>query len=212
MSLGQPPCLPTSSQPQAEADSVILICLLIRKETTPDSRITGGKETQACFPTHFPPSSRHPIKSHCKSCRKSLSLSQRMDVPPARVWACRVTLPLDQLDTMTTAGLQQDTEKKAPRSLLSLCTCLADTFPKCSCVTQLAEQRHLSGYQQQEVLLLHISHKEQLLPPSHCSQGQRRQHGPHRGNKVPVRQLRARTCSQAGMEAHVLRPCSRTRW
>lgn len=43
-----------------------------------------------------------------------------------------------------------------------------------------------------EVLLFHISHKEQLLPPSHCSQGQRRQHRLHRRNKVPVRQLRAR--------------------
>lgn len=81
--------------------------------------------------------------------------------------------------------------EKPLHSLLSL----TDSFPKCSSVRQLAEPPHLSGYQQHEVLLFHISHKEQLLP--HSSQGQRRQHRPHRGNKVPVRQLRARTCSQA---------------
>lgn len=114
-----------------------------------------------------------------------------MDVPPATALAFRVTLPLDQLDTMTTAGLQQDTREKPLHSLLSLCTCLADAFPKYNCDRQLAEQPHLSGYGSREVLLFHISHKEQLLPPSHCSQGQRRQHRPHRGNKVPVRQLRA---------------------
>lgn len=67
MGLGQLPCLPrgpptTSSQPQAEADSVILICLFIRKETPP--QIQGLQEgrkpkaNQVCFPTHFPPSSR----------------------------------------------------------------------------------------------------------------------------------------------------------
>lgn len=67
-------------------------------------------------------------------------------MPPATALAFRVTLPLDQLDTMTTAGLQQDTREKPLHSLLSLCTCLADAFPTCNCDRQLAEQPHLSGY------------------------------------------------------------------
>lgn len=103
-------------------------------------------------------------------------------MPPATALVFRFTLPWDQLDTMTKAGYRE----KTIHSLFSLCTCLADTFPKCSCVRQLAEQPHLSGYQQQEVLLFHISHKEQLLP--HCSQGQRRQHRPQRGKQSEAAQ------------------------
>lgn len=84
MGLEQLPCLPRGplaipSQPQAEADSVILICSFTRKETPPQIQgLQEGrkpKSNQVCFPTHFPPSSRCPIKSHCKSCRKSLPLA-----------------------------------------------------------------------------------------------------------------------------------------
>lgn len=94
-----------------------------------------------------------------------------MDVPPATALAFRVTLPLDQLDTMTTAGLQQDTGKNHFTASSHSAPAWLMLFQRAIVTDNLQNNLTSLVMGSREVLLFHISHKEQLLPPSHCSQG-----------------------------------------
>lgn len=240
MGLGQLPCrcacpclpidqLAISSQTQAAAESVILYLadLLVRQKgnSTPDSRMIGGKEIlaeQACFPHSFP---------------SQFQVSHKITLQDLQEVA--VSVPEDGRATSHSLGLQvhtalrsacyNDRSRAAVRSGRVRLNVRGKTISKpphylpawlslFNYVRQRLEQPRLcplvigDGRCCFSTALARSSCT--VLPASSLPRRQRRQHRPPRRNigKMPVSKLKAKTCSQSQMEAHRLRSCSRTRW